>query len=194
MRVAEWIQLGFVSLVTMAAWLRPLAHERRLKVAALAAVDITTILAVRFTIPFFSTPSSSVVRDWLPVALLLLPYWQIGHFFRSPNQNLQNRLAALDRFFFAVLIRHPAKKPLSTALALYLELAYLIAYPLIPLGLAVLYRAGLRHHADQYWAAVLVAAYACLAVTPFAQALPPRLLADYVIFDIPPTKIRALNQ
>ncbi len=80
MRVAEWIQLTFVSLVTVAAWIRPvnLARERQLKVAALAAGAITTILAVRFTIPFFSTPSSSVVRDWLPAALLLVPYWQIG--------------------------------------------------------------------------------------------------------------------
>ena len=194
MRVAEWIQFTFVSLVTVAAWIRPvnLARERQLKVAALAAGAITTILAVRFTIPFFSTPASSVVRDWLPAALLLVPYWQIGQFFRSPNQNLQERLAALDRFLFA--IQHPARKRLGTALALYLELAYLIAYPLIPLGLAVLYSAGLRRHADQYWAAVLLATYVCLAVTPFVQALPPRMLADYITFDIPHTKIRALNQ
>jgi membrane-associated phospholipid phosphatase len=197
MRVAEWIQLTFVSLVTVAAWIFPvdLARQRQLKVAALAAVAITTILAVRFTIPFFSTPSSfSVVRDWLPAVLLLVPYWQIGQFFRSPNQNLQKRLAALDRFLFAIPIQHPARKRLGTALALYLELAYLIAYPLIPLGLAVLYGAGLRHDADQYWAAVLLATYVCLAVTPFVQALPPRMLADYITFDIPPTKIRALNQ
>ena len=133
MRVAEWIQLTFVSLVTVAAWIRPvdLARECQLKVAALAAGAIATILAVRFTIPFFSTPSSSVVRDWLPAALLLVPYWQIGQFFRSPNQNLQKRLAALDRFLFA--IQHPARKRLGTALALYLELAYLIAYPLFRL-------------------------------------------------------------
>jgi membrane-associated phospholipid phosphatase len=196
MRVAEWIQLTFVLLVTVAAWIRPvdLARERQLKVAALAAGAITTILAVRFTIPFFSTPSSSVVRDWLPAALLLVPYWQIGQFFRGPNQNLQKRLAALDRFLFAIPIHHPARKRLGTALALYLELAYLIAYPLIPLGLAVLYSAGLRHRADQYWAAVLLATYVCLAVTPFVQALPPRMVADYIIFDIPPTKVRALNQ
>ena len=194
MRIAEWIQLAFASLMTMAAWVHPLARERRLKVSALAAGAITTLLAARFTVHFLPTLSSSVVRDWLPAVLLLMPYWQIGQFFRSPNQNLQNRLASLDHFLFKILLLHPEKKPLPIALALYLEFAYLIAYPLIPLGLAVLYTTGLRHHADQYWVAVLLATYVCLAVTPFVQALPPRMLADYIAFYIPPTKIRALNK
>src|SRR5712691_4523500 len=156
MRIAEWIQLTFVSLVTMAAWIRPLPREPRLKVAALAAGAITATLAARFTARFLSLSSSFILRDWLPAALLLVPYWQAGHFFRCPNQNLQNRLAALDRLLFETLIPHPAKKLLGRALALYLELAYLIAYPLIPLGLAVLYAAGLRHHADYYWTIVLL--------------------------------------
>jgi hypothetical protein len=193
MRIAEWIQLAFVSLVTTVAWVRPLARERRLKVAALAAGAITAILGARFTDRFLSLSSSFVVRDWLPAALLLVPYWQAGHFFRSPNQNLQNRLAALDRFLFETLIPDPAKKLLGSALALYLELAYLIAYPLIPLGLAVLYAAGLRHYADYYWTIVLLATYVCLAVTPFAQALPPRLLAGHLTSHIPPNRVGALN-
>ena len=193
MRVAEWIQLVFVSLVTVAAWIRSLAHERRRKVAALGAGTITAILAERLTVEFASTPSSFMVRDWLPAALLLVPYWQIGHFFRGPNQDLQSRLAALDRFLFKILIQHPERKPLGTALALYLELSYLIAYPLVPLGLAVLYAAGLRHDADYYWTVVLLATYVCLAVTPFVQALPPHMLADHLTFDIPPNRIGALN-
>ena len=193
MRVAEWIQLAFVSIVAMAAWIHPLACGRRLKVSVLAAGTITALLAARFTVHFPPTLFSSVVRDWLPAALLLVPYWQIGHFFRSQNQNLQNRLNALDRLLFEILIRHPARKPLGTALALYLELAYLIAYPIIPLGLAVLYVAGLRHHADYYWAIVLLATYVCLAVTPFVQALPPRLLTGYLTSNIPPNRIGALN-
>src|SRR5947209_17674065 len=83
---------------------------------------------------------------------------------------------------------------ISPVPGLYLELAYLIVYPLVPLGVAALYIAYKRHHADYYWVVVLLATYTCFAVTPFVPALPPRLLTGHVTFEIPPNRLRDLNR
>jgi membrane-associated phospholipid phosphatase len=55
-----------------------------------------------------------------------------------------------------------------------MEWAYMLCYPLVPLGLGTLYIAGLRQHADRFWFFVLVPTYICYAITPFVPALPPR--------------------
>src|SRR5271170_1146576 len=96
MRVAEWIEVAFLSILVLAAWRRPLAPPRRWRVTALAILAIGAVLAARFMVYFVSPRLSSVVRDWLPAALLLVPYWQIGEFFTGPDQSVQNRLSALD--------------------------------------------------------------------------------------------------
>jgi hypothetical protein len=193
MRVAEWIQITFFSILVVAAWRRPLARQRRLRITAFATLTIAVILAARFMFYVVPPRFSSVVRDWIPAALLLVAYWQIGEFFAEPNQSVQTRLAAFDRSFFRAVHIQPAKTSIGPLRALYLELAYLMVYPLIPLGVGALYIAGMRHNADYYWVVVLLATYTCFAVTPFMPALPPRVLTDYDMFEIPPNRLRALN-
>jgi membrane-associated phospholipid phosphatase len=194
MRVAEWIEVTFFSILVLAAWRFPLAHRRRLKVTAFATLAIAAILAARFMSYFVSPRFSPVVRDWLPAALLLVPYWQVGEFFSGPKQSVQARLAAFDVSFFKTVHIQPAKASIGPLRALYLELAYLMVYPLIPLGVATLYITGRSQNSDYYWVVVLLATYTCFAVTPFVPALPPRVLTGYDSFEIPPNRIRALNR
>jgi membrane-associated phospholipid phosphatase len=194
MRIAEWIQIAFFSILVLAAWRCPLARRRRLRVTAFATVAIAAILAARFMFYFVPPRFSSVARDWLPAALLLVPYWQIGEFFTGPNQSVQARLATFDLSFLRAVHIQPAKASIGPLLAVYLELAYLMVYPLIPMGLATLYIAGMRHNSDYYWVVVLLSTYACFAVTPFVPALPPRALTGYDRFEIPPNSVRALNR
>jgi hypothetical protein len=191
MRVAEWIQIAFFSILVVAAWRRPLARQRRLRVTAFATLAIAAILAARYFVP---PRFSSVVRDWIPAALLLVAYRQIGEFFTEPNQSVQARLAAFDRSFLRAVHIQPARTSIGLLRALYLELAYLLVYPLVPLGVAALYIAGMRHNSDYYWVVILLATYTCFAVTPFVPALPPRLLIGYEMFEIPPNSLRALNR
>jgi membrane-associated phospholipid phosphatase len=54
------------------------------------------------------------------------------------------------------------------------ELAYMLCYPVVPLGLAALYLLDMREYADSYWLTVLLSAYPCYALLPFVQLLPPR--------------------
>ena len=121
----------------------------------------------------------------------LLPcYWyRIGRSVSSSHDQTRackRRLDAFDESFFKTIHIQPARTSIGPLRALYLELAYLMVYPLIPLGLATLYIAGMQHNADYYWVVVLLATYTCFAVTPFVPALPPRVLTGYDMFEIPP--------
>ena len=60
------------------------------------------------------------------------------------------------------------------------ELAYVLCYPVVPLGVAALYLAGFNDRADEYWMGVLLSAYPSYVLLPFIQLLPPRLVEKTV--------------
>ena len=98
--LAEWIQLAFVSLLAIAAWLRPLSRSRRLIVSTLAFIAIGAIVLARLSAQWLTPAASAVLRDCVPAAILLVPYWQVGQFFTRADPRTEMRLAAFDRTFF----------------------------------------------------------------------------------------------
>jgi len=157
-------------------------------------VAIALIAAARFSAQWISPVASSILRDWLPAALMLVPYWQVGQFFTRSDPATEARLAKFDRIFFRWLGVQPARTRIRVSLAVYLELAYVMDYALIPLALLVLYTTGLRARVDFFWLVVLSATYVCFALTLFIRASPPRILPGYKKFQIPPTPVRRLNR
>jgi PAP2 superfamily len=194
LRIAEWIQVIFVCLLALAARLRPLERTRRVRVALLALVAIAATAGARLSAHWISPLDSSILRDWLPAALMLVPYWQVGQFFTAADPVTEARLVNFDRAFFRRLGIQPSRTPVSIGLATYLQVAYVLVYPLMPLALVVLYTIGLRSKVDFYWLVVLSATYACFGLTLFVRALPPRMLAEYETFQLPPTRVGSLNR
>jgi hypothetical protein len=192
MRVSEWIQIGFAIILAAAAWVRPLPTRNRWITTTLAIAAIAAVTLVRSMAYFLPLTSVSIMRDWLTAALLLVPYWQTGQFFLRPNVQIQDRLAAFDRW---LLPRVAATSGTArTRLGWSLEVAYLFCYPLVPLGLLTLYLAGLRRCAGNFWFVVLVSTYICYAITPFVPALPPRVLAGAESSSTPQGKTRIFNR
>jgi membrane-associated phospholipid phosphatase len=174
MRISEWILAVFPAILAMAAWIYPLASARRWAVTGLAAFAITGVALARLSGYVLSPTHSSILRDWMPVALMIIPYWQTGRFFVRPDERVQAWLVKSDDWFleraaWAAAIFGPFAR-------LSMEWAYALCYPLVPLGLATLCAAGLRRHADAFWLLVLVPTYVCYTITPFVPALPPRSL------------------
>ncbi len=174
MRTSEWIQIGFAVVLAVAAWIQPLPANRRIVVAQLAAFAIVAVFLARLSAHVLSSRQVSILRDWLPVVLMLVPYWQTGRFFLGPNEKIQAQLENIDRRLLNLLPRaiqnfvhhaHPST-----------EWAYMFCYPMVPLGLGALYIAGLRQYAGTFWFIVLVSTYLCYAITLFVPALPPRSL------------------
>ena len=175
MRTSEWIQAGFAVILTVAAWLLWLPAPRRWITTLLAAFALCAIAAARYSIHFLTPLQTSILRDWLPVVLLLVPYWQTGQFFMGPSESFQTWLIETDRWLLKAIA--PAAASMSKPLRLTMEFAYLSCYPIVPLGLAALYAAGHRADSAAFWFLVLVPTYLCYAITPFFPALPPRSLS-----------------
>lgn len=191
---AAQIQVTFVSLLAAAAWLRPLPRQRRLIVNALAVVAIGAIALARLCRHSLNPEAFSTVDGWLPAALLLVPYWQVGRFVSSSDPHMERRLAAFDRGFFRAFGIQPDNFSIRSAVSVYLELAYLMVYPLIPVGLGALYLTGQERYVNYYWIVLLTSTYVCLAITPFVQAMPPRLSCDSDKFRMPPSRVEILNR
>lgn len=192
MRTSEWIQIGFAVILALAAWIRPLPGRRRFITGLLAFVAIVAILAARASAYFLPPTCVSAIRDWLTAALMLVPYWQTGQFFLGPNEIIQSKLTTLDHRWFPRIAA--ASGTSRTRMGLSLEIAYLFCYPLVPLGLATLYVAGLRNDVNIFWFIVLVSTYICYAITPFVPALPPRSIGKAQTASAPSNRGRILNR
>jgi hypothetical protein len=173
MRISELLNVFFFAVFTALAWLRRLPLRRRITATRLGLAGI--VLSV---LPQLADTSRviSVLRDWLPAVQILLAYWQTGAFTDERKKGLEKRLQDLDRKVLHLLTGTRADRLRHRIFDTYLELSYLLCYPLIPAGLGLLYLTGNRAQADWYWAVVLPSTYLCYVVFPFIQVLPPRLL------------------
>src|ERR1700751_122911 len=193
MRASEWIQIVFALGIGLLAWIRPLEMRRRPRIALLAAIVPAAILIARFALHGFA---GSVVRDWLPAALLLIPYWQAGQFFTGPDKRIEEWLARSDEMLLGILERFKRifGSGESRGWARYFESAYLLCYPLVPIGLGALYLGHHRAAADFYWIVIVFASDICFAITIFVPAMPPRLVPGAIVeFSGAANEVRKLN-
>ncbi|MCI0408354.1 MAG: phosphatase PAP2 family protein, partial [Acidobacteria bacterium] len=170
MRIPDFIHFVVFSLLTVLAWLRPTEPRRRWQATAIGLAGIGATAASQLLDRVLPRYPASIVRDWLPAALILVVYHQSGRLFRRPNAKLQELLQRIDRRLLGV---GPGPVWIEGAL----ELAYLFCYVLIPLGVGVLYLTGNRREVDVYWAIVLPPTYICYVLVPFSETLPPRSLS-----------------
>lgn len=191
MRTSEWIQAGFAAILAVAAWIGPLSARRRLAITLLALFAIGAVVLARLSVYVLTWRQASILRDWLPVGLMLVPYWQTGQFFTGPNQRIQNWLVESDRRLAKLL--HPGALAFGRYMRVSMEWAYTLCYPLPMVGLAVLYASGMGRYASKYWTIVLLPTYLCYALTPLVPAMPPRSITGKVRADGTRIKSRVFN-
>ena len=173
MRASEWIVCGYFAYLLVLSRIQPLPATRRNRVLAVGAACVGLVLVLsqlRLQLPM------RIARDWAPCVYLLQGYWMSGLFFRRPMPAVEARLLRLDRRLLAGIRLDAAVARTPAPVLQLLELAYLSAYPFVPITLGLLYGAGLREHADSYWTAVLLAAFACYGLLPWIQTRPPRAI------------------
>jgi hypothetical protein len=175
-RRSEWINILFFTFLMVMGLLRPLSLRKRLEIVVIGTAGIGLTLVAAYTPQWTVSSVAPVVRDFLPALLMLFVYWQSGRFFVKPNEWIQEYLLQLDEKYLGPVLRREPGKSIPSWLANYLELAYLFCYPLVPLGIVVLYLSGKKYLADDYWSIVLLSTYFCYVLLPFIQMLPPRML------------------
>ena len=185
MRSYEWITLGYYLVFAGLGWRRTLPWRRRAAVTGIAIVGFAGI--------WITVILESIVRDWLPVLLIPLAYWQAGQFVLPLNQAFQKKLQKWDRKPLLAFGRFSTNTPVPRYLGLALEFAYLLCYPLVPCGLAALYLTGMGRFAEEFWNIVIPPAYLCYATFPFVQTLPPRAIENAVVWQPQQSGLRTLN-
>jgi membrane-associated phospholipid phosphatase len=167
MRTAELVNLAYFGFFTFLAlvWALPASSRIKAVLIGLAGLGINEL----------ATAAADFLRDWIPVPLMALAYWQSGCFFQKPSPRLQNIFENSERKILQ-LFRVDLARCAQTWVGTLLELAYVFCYPVVPLGLGSLYLAGFKTAVDDYWTVVLLSAYPCYVLLPFIQLLPPRLI------------------
>jgi membrane-associated phospholipid phosphatase len=187
LRTPESVALGFFLYLAVATLLIPLPADRKRRAIGRAMLISAFILVM-------AVPDGVVAaraRDGLPLAYLVLGYWLPAHLVECTDPKLEEMLLEFDhRLFGAGGLARFAKRAPRLVIEL-LELAYLLCYPVLPLGFIWLVLGGFPEEGDRFWTAVLLAGFCCYGPLPWFATRPPR-----AIDETPPSSrssIRALN-
>jgi membrane-associated phospholipid phosphatase len=172
-RRSEWVVVAFLFYAVALAEVLPLrsAVQSRVLVWNCAIVLAYSILVgVDFAKP--SLPAS-ITRDWLPLAIVLFAYREMG-WFAQPHLRtvLESRWVVWDR-----LVLHAGSEAVIEALgpvvSSVLEIAYSLVYALAPISVALLYLTGRRHRVDRLLSVFALGVLLCYAQFPFWPSEPP---------------------
>ena len=218
LRVAEKTLLAFFAALLIASLTLSLPGTTLGVLAVLNAMLGCLIVALSKDDLVERSRIASPIRDWLPALLMLLAYRESGLFIKpDPAHRLDHLFILWDQTILHSRWVEWALDSFSPWLQHYLELCYLLCYPLVPLGFAALYlarpstavRRGPRgnsavanpHHEavhaslvfDKFWTTVLLAALFCYAIYPFFPLTAPRVLFNDVPGPTVPPLLRNMN-
>ena len=136
----------------------------------------------------------SVVRDWLPLATVMLAYQQMGWFAPAEHTHeLEQGWVVWDRVLLDDWGLREATELLGPLLPSLLELSYLLVYAVGPVGMSLLYLRGQRGRADQFLFVLVLGTILSYALFPYFPSEPPRAVFPGELFPTIDTVFRRLN-
>jgi membrane-associated phospholipid phosphatase len=192
-RRSEWVIAAFLVYAAVVASILPVAAPvRNLVVLVNCAVIPVYALLIRFD-SGRRTRTLSVIRDWLPLALILLAYREMG-WFALPHAGhaIESHWVTLDRAVLGGGAK-AAIEALGPVLPSILEIAYALVYALAPFSLAMLYLYGHRDRADRFLFIFSLGVLLCYAQFPFWPSEPPRVVFPGQDFPAYDTVFRRFN-
>jgi membrane-associated phospholipid phosphatase len=191
-RKSEWICLAYFAYTSIVAAVRPLPLAVRIEVWFVGAAVLASLWLL--ALPAVSRrPAAAVLRDWLPLALILLAYRQMGWMaLPHENRNFENCWITLDRLLLHQWGLKRAIEFPGPLLPNLLELSYLLVYVMPVATTATFYALNERAKLDAAYRIILSATLATYALYPFFPSEPPR--AVFPDADLPlMSALRAFN-
>ena len=116
-----------------------------------------------------------VARDWIPLAMALLAYQEMGWFApREHSFTLERRWIVVDRLVLRNWHLHAAIERFGAVAPTILEMSYMLVYSLAPFALAMLYAYGARKRIDRFLVIFLFGVLLSYVQFPFWPSEPPR--------------------
>ena len=141
--ITEQIALAFFAYITLAAFVFHLAACDLGIIMTLNVVTLATLMALRRNRQ--RAPWLATAADLFPALLILVAYRESGLLLTpDPAHHLDYVFIPWDRVLLQNQFVHAVLQAGAPWLQHYLELAYLLCYPLVPLGAAAVYFASQR--------------------------------------------------
>ncbi|MBI4906394.1 MAG: phosphatase PAP2 family protein [Acidobacteria bacterium] len=118
---------------------------------------------------------TSMLRDWLPLSLILAGYYLLDLITGAPIVSLQEMFIQFDRILLNNLGLQAAVEWLGPVIPWVLELVYLLLYAIPPVAMAVIYLCGKRSEAGRFLLVFFAGTFATYAVLPHFPTLAPRV-------------------
>jgi membrane-associated phospholipid phosphatase len=116
-----------------------------------------------------------VIRDWFPLALMLLAYREMGWFAPAHHTpHLENSWIVWDRLLLDRAGLHAAVETLGPVLPALLEVAYSLVYALGPFSVAMLYAYRRRERVEPFLFPFVLGVLLCYIQFPLWPSEPPR--------------------
>ena len=191
-RWSEWVVLAFLLYAAILAWRLPAAPPDSRRIELLNPALIAACVLLIYLNSAWHSLALSVARDWLPLAMVLLAYREMGWFALRHSPALELRWVVWDR----LILRGGGKaaiESLGPLLPGVLEISYSLVYALAPFALTILYFCRGRGRADRLLFVFCFAVLLCYAQFPFWPSEPPRAVffgQDFPAYD---TAFRRFN-
>jgi membrane-associated phospholipid phosphatase len=117
----------------------------------------------------------AIVRDWLPLAVLVMAYREMGWFAPARHTfELENGWILWDRLLLTDWRLQTIIEVLGPIVPSLLEICYSLVYPIGPLCLAALYLWGYHERADAFLFRYLLGTVLSYVLFPYFPSEPPR--------------------
>lgn len=116
-----------------------------------------------------------IVRDWWPMALILVGYWSMGWFATPPKEVLQGELVKFDRLLLYDAHLQGLIEAAGPVLPAVLETIYLLVYAIPPLCMGILYAFGERSQASRFLLLLFAGTFTVDALLPYVPLISPRV-------------------
>lgn len=174
-RRSELIILAYFAYATAVAFWLPLAAGIRVRALGVNISLFALYLLLALGEAKLRRRWIGVLRDWLPLALVLLAYREMGWFAPAGHTHaLERGWVVWDHLLLNDWGLRAAIESLGPVFPAVLEICYTLVYVLSPIALAILYASGAARETDRFLVLYLLGAFGSYALFPYFPSEPPR--------------------
>lgn len=174
-RRSELLILGYFAYATAIAFWLPLSNSIRMRALGVNVSLFAIFLLLAVGQAKYPKRWIGAVRDWLPLAMVLLAYREMGWFAPAHHTNeLENAWIVWDRVLLNDWGLRAMIESGGVLFPAVLEICYTLVYLISPLAMAMLYSFGEARQADRFLLLYLLGAFGSYALFPYFPSEPPR--------------------